>query len=952
MEEIKKQLTPYFSFIYIFCFLIVFIIMAFESLLKPEIFLGYNLDLISNDYCQKYNKSMNDLEKLACNNTYKKSKIIWLQLDGLAIDLLHEIIKLDKYKIVHFKTVQLTGYKKSPRCHEMHFTGHSSRNVFGFKVNRDNLLVQMKNVGINLHYMGESNPIYQLFSHLNVFESSEIFQNSFEKFPMSRICNNVDLPNYHSKELNESLAKFSDNFGYIKDEYRKDNNSFILYDEIEKVINKDLINISKCDEFNKIINEDKNLFFYLTLVDDNNHNYFKHYYLNTQHLFMVENILLKFMEFVDTHPEYILISGSDHGGQSYYGEDNYINHGKNEYNNYPFHFLYTKELKEKYSEWKKGIQNMTIEKIAVTISQLITGINLPLESTDFPLIIGNDTIFRIAACKSKEFQLRSFMEKYLEKYPTNKNLFDKIITKLNNSEYVKNIDKSLYDEDYKEKYYEFLKEIQKDILNEAYNSQKDGFQRIFITIIFLFMICFIIYNISNFYKKYFEKQNYNFSNIMFIFFMLFFLNFENFFIVFYNNDSLYILSKYRIINYILIAIFLMFVIIKEKINYKDNLFYYFLHIILIIISSYFIKKYDLFIQMKKFFNYKPYNKIVDLTISIPLSFVLTNITIFQFKSYYFKNKSDKNIFSLFAILNMIIHILIFIYDLNSSVILKYPSINIVCGIIIPLFLLIFSFFILFLFSYYLKLNINFLNENETLYKKEYLFPLLKLSYYYYHFYLSDMNEKFFLVIFIIPFLEFTVYLYNKNVEEKLRKYKIFYILMLIIHIDLCFILFQKYYSFDVTLLETLNKSIGVINSKKHTVIGGIIVGLHILKYYLLLVHYLISLFKLDTNKFINKDTNIIFIFLKIQVCFIIAILLLLINKKGIENDDVMEYFIWAVGKLSVFLFCDLYILSIICFSNLKNKKNTKLDSKIEGLISNENFDASDNNKQYLILNNM
>ena len=176
--------------------------------------------------------------------------------------------------------------------------------------------------------------------------------------------------------------------------------------------------------------------------------------------------------------------------------------------------------------------------------------------------------------------------------------------------------------------------------------------------------------------------------------------------------------------------------------------------------------------------------------------------------------------------------------------------------------------------------------------------------------------------------------------------------MIILHIDLSFILFQKFYSYDVTLKETLNKTMGLKNEKTFPTIGGIIIASHIMKYYLLLSFYLISLFKLEFNKFINNDTNIIFVLLKIQLCSVLATLFVLINKKGVKNDDVMDAFILTVAKISVFLMCDCFLLILLCLLNVKNKNAEKVDSKKEGLITNDNSDSNENDKQYLKLNQM
>ena len=168
--------------------------------------------------------------------------------------------------------------------------------------------------------------------------------------------------------------------------------------------------------------------------------------------------------------------------------------------------------------------------------------------------------------------------------------------------------------------------------------------------------------------------------------------------------------------------------------------------------------------------------------------------------------------------------------------------------------------------------------------------------------------------------------------------------MIIIHIDLSFILFQKYYTFDVTIKESLNKTIAYENGGSFPMTGSIIIGAHILKYYLLLACYLISLFKLEFNKFINNDTNNIFILLKLQLCCVLATLFILINKKGVENDDVMDAFIFTIAKISIFIICDCFILIVLWILNIKSESVEHVDSKKEVFIFNKNNNSNKNIK--------
>ena len=131
---------------------------------------------------------------------------------------------------------------------------------------------------------------------------------------------------------------------------------------MKNYLNFDVVDIENCIPFKNFYENRENLFFF-TSNDYLNHNNFKHHFSTYKNLFVIESMFKKLLNFIDNNPEYILISGSDHGGQSFYGEDNYMNHGSNEFNNYPFHFFYTKELKDKYDEWKIGKQTIPVEKI-------------------------------------------------------------------------------------------------------------------------------------------------------------------------------------------------------------------------------------------------------------------------------------------------------------------------------------------------------------------------------------------------------------------------------------------------------------------------------------------------------------------------------------------------------------------------------------------------------------
>ena len=64
----------------------------------------------------------------------------------------------------------------------------------------------------------------------------------------------------------------------------------------------------------------------------------------------------------------------------------------------------------------------------------------------------------------------------------------------------------------------------------------------------------------------------------------------------------------------------------------------------------------------------------------------------------------------------------------------------------------------------------------------------------------------------------------------------------------------------------------------------------------------------------------------------------------------MDAFIFTIAKISVFIFCDCFILIVLWILNIKSESVEHVDSKKEELISNENNDSNENMKQYLKLN--
>jgi hypothetical protein len=111
-------------------------------LLNENIFKSINLDFESNDFCQniKNISNNNNLDHFICDNKFKKEKIIFLLIDSLPYDQLHDFHNLKKYNMTNFFRVKGLEYKQSGALFETILTGKFSRNYLASKeMKMDNL---------------------------------------------------------------------------------------------------------------------------------------------------------------------------------------------------------------------------------------------------------------------------------------------------------------------------------------------------------------------------------------------------------------------------------------------------------------------------------------------------------------------------------------------------------------------------------------------------------------------------------------------------------------------------------------------------------------------------------------------------------------------------------------------------------------------------------------------
>ena len=115
----------------------------------------------TNDYCQtKLNSSKNKLDYLICNNKFKKDKIIFILLDSLAYDSLHDLYNLEDFNLTNLFRVEGIEYKQTGALFETILTGKFSRNYMAInKMKMDNLPQQFKNANMSVFYQIKNFPL-------------------------------------------------------------------------------------------------------------------------------------------------------------------------------------------------------------------------------------------------------------------------------------------------------------------------------------------------------------------------------------------------------------------------------------------------------------------------------------------------------------------------------------------------------------------------------------------------------------------------------------------------------------------------------------------------------------------------------------------------------------------------------------------------------------------------
>ena len=915
-------------------FVLAIIIVGIVLLLKADVLKAFNLEGYSNNFCQTLAKNNNNLDYLVCDNKYKKSKIILLLVDALAYDQLYAMNNLSHYRIPNFFKAEGLDYKQSGSLFESIFTGKFSRNYMAEKIRIDNLAQQFKMANMTVFYKARSFPLDTLIDK-KFADKFEIYKG--EEYPLESVCKiNLDKLNDFSGRVVNSILTDDKTLSF-----KKGYNVSHLYEYADIKLNKTFKELQK--NFNNCFKEINfnSMVFFTEVMDHYNHAFFKYFPSNRFKVYFLEKFIDKIIKWInENHGEYALALGSDHGGQYYYGEDTLCNHGCNNPGNEGILFLYTKELGENYEKLKlfnnkEDIPEISINDYSCTISQVLKNVNLPLESTCIPRAVGNDKLLKFTSVKSKEIQIKQYIEKLYIKYQglnrKYKNQYYNKLEKNEYTEYFKNED-SIYkaSDEFYEKYMNYLINIQKD-LNEKVKQlgQSIKYYLILYSVIFFFIIMFYydLKNIIVLTRKKFYRLIMNQSkgkrtiilkdSLLYIYILLPIL-FIDIIILLMCQNSKFISNIINIAVFIKLLFLLLFLAIIYYLNRKKNEIYKLKKIILILFVIIVVN----FIMHKiKFFSYIDRNvntqKKMDLFkyISYPLILIYSIFELYSNKNYYLSEKYNiKYIYIVIPYL-LILSFFMIKYDLyliqhnpeNPPHIIALLKIIYSLTLLLPLFI-----------KPFIKIKKNRIILSKTI-----------------------INFKLFLLVFvlficteidrveIVPLYCYVLfYLTNCFIKEDELFFKIIYFVIMNIYPHIHFIGNQGTYTLDTSIKITPKSPAPFADDRP--IIMGILFVFHKFKFYFIYIAYIYSICKASINNFMSFYTKIIRLFQNSQlIAMTFCFLIYLKNEK--ENSYIQILFLIGTKALVVFiiditLLLNYFVYRCIGFLYYKRKGNiNKID---------------------------
>ena len=912
-------------------FVIFIQILGISILLQENLFKYINLNNETNDFCQtKVNASNNSLDYLICNNKFKKEKIILLLIDSLSYDSLHDFNYLKDYNMTNFFRGEGIEYKQSGALFETIFSGKFNRNYLASKVMKmDNLAQQFKNANMNITYYIKPFPLGNLIDK----KLGDDFENcSKEYVPLSNFCNTNFNPFIEFiKDFEKFIIKYENK--KIKKEIFQD----ILYDKANKKLKyeyqkiRSQLNLCFAEKnFNSIV-------FFSDTLDHIIHTKYRHHPIPLFAVYYIENMIKEIIKWInEEHSEFALVVASDHGGQLYYGEDTICNHGCNSEGNEGIFFVYSKELAENYEKYKTNFEKENIPLISLndfpcTISQILKNINLPLESTCIPRLIGNDKLLRFANVKSKEIQLIQFIEKLTKKYPALSNQYhskyDKMLKDNKYSKYFKNKDTiDLVDEKFYDDYMDYLIDIQIQINRDVIKSSQNYIYYL------IYYIALIIFIISFFYcirklvlitrEKIFKELNKNQKNknpilnkiVRLIIILLFIILVGPLFcLIFHNTKNISKIINISIfIKYFGFLILLFFVFLLN--NLKTNLKYKKLIIILtsIILIHFIMTKISFFRSLDKFIDSKYRNNFLNYYFYYPLFLIYICFELFSYRNYYLTYKY--NIKYIYFLIPYLIYLLYFIIKFDFFYLRQQTS-----GHPPEIIFLLEKIYVMICL---LLLFIKSFKEKNNERKKVLSSEIINFKFFFIimiNFICVEVER--FEMILLFHFILF--YLSKEFRKEKDLFLKILYLIIIICYPQIHFIGNQGAYTMDTSIKVTIKCPSHWADDRP--IVMGFIFVADKYRFNIICIGYLFSFIKITKKKIMNYYTEFILLIHYIQL-FAIILCFLFYLKKELGHYFIQILYLISVQIMPIILFQLAFLINYI-FYKIINLFASKVEYK-------------------------
>ena len=916
--QLNFQLSYLTIFIIHIILLLIYAAFSILFVVDQDLFKGYSMDGLRNNFCENHSKD------IICNNIYKKDKLFYILIDGLAYDQLFELRKKDKYNITRIFRGVTSNYKQSAVNFEIIFGGKVNRNFIGKRIKEDNIFLNLVKLGKKFSFRGIQLVTYSLAG--NFFQQYKITPTEIDS--MDTMCGSwIKIDDWTKKFIND----ISDNYGNLKKGYDKE----FLYKKLDEHFSKELkiLNergendfITKCLIKNYKYTGEENILYYGNKIDHINHNYFKDHVNVLLQIYLTEKLIIRCINWCWDHPDYAFFFVSDHGGQKFYGEDNIINHGSNSVGNEAGFFAWSRELAENYEKLKLNDKIVSIFDLSTLVPQLMKGGNIPLESLGTAYPLANDKIFSITSIKAKTQQLLEYIELFTKKYPKNKIILEgykNMLTQIHNTE-----DNILIEN--QDNYLKNLSSLQVQISDVISENNKNIFFTIACYTI-LFVLGFILIYDIYILKNIIGKDN----NIIFLVSLIFGVFFMTLFVVTYPSKIIYnklfnsTINQYYAFSFLII----IYILVNYKKMKKNTLnFYIFLSIILSMISffSYFLYKYEIFLKLKRIFTSLVLAKTCDFLIFYPLFAFYMYREIKKFKNIFFDKIHKYSAFKINIFVSIAMFIFMVIFEIIIPTNFEIHSIfSLITNHIVLLFLS--YFFVSSFLKYYSnnqKFSYNFIQTNHVN-----GFQILKLFLMIYQFYLSDEAERIFLLFLFIPFLEYL----SSNFFGKTKIEKLLLLICFMGYGEIFYLITQRFYSFDISI-KVASRTIGM-TAEDLQVFTGILFGTHKLRYLLLCQGYLMSLSRFYKKK--EFFTNTSFMIRLIIFMQIIGKIIYFYYKyfNNLIGEEFLELFMWTMLHL-IFLAFDLvciifyYVSEKIYYINKKNSlklvediTETKVDIK-------------------------